>query len=86
MNTEKEWERLYHLAVLEPDWSKMEDRIRAAETGIQQRLHELSLDHDGTLEENLEIMAAMQKLAVLRGEVSRWHELKQSGSGTRTVR
>lgn len=85
MNTEQEWQNLYHLAVLETDWSKMEDRIRVTETAIKQRSHELSLDHGGTSEENLAIMAAVQKLATLRGELSRWRESKQAGSGTGTV-
>ena len=84
MNTEPEWRKLFQLAVLETDWSKMEDRIRAAETAIQQRSHELSVDHGGTSEENLAIMATLQKLAALRGELSRWRESKPEGS-ERTV-
>lgn len=81
MNTQQEWQKLYQLAVLETDWSKMEDRIRATETAIQQRSHQLSLDHGGTSEENLAIMATVQQLAALRGELSRWRESKQAGSG-----
>jgi hypothetical protein len=85
MNTEQHWLKLYQLAALETDWSMLEDRIRATETAIQQRLHELSLDHGGTPEENLAIMDTVQKLNSLRGELTRWRESKQAGSGTQTV-
>jgi hypothetical protein len=43
MNTEQRWQKLYQLAALEADWSMIEDRIRATETAIQQRLQELTL-------------------------------------------
>ena len=46
------WNPLYTAAVLETDWSKMPERIRAAEAAITNRLHEFSLDHGGTPEEN----------------------------------
>ena len=85
MNTEQAWQKLYQFAVLETDWSKMEDRIRVAETALRERSNELSLDHGGTSEENLAIMAAVQKLAALRGELSRWRESKQAESGRSTV-
>ena len=85
MNTELHWLTLYQLAALETDWSMLEDRIRATETAMQQRLHELSLDHGGTSEENLAIVDTVQKVNSLRGELTRWSESKQAGSGTRTV-
>jgi hypothetical protein len=40
MNTEHKWERLYRTAVLETDWSKMDEHIHAVENGIKERLHE----------------------------------------------
>jgi hypothetical protein len=85
MNAEQHWLKLYQLAALETDWSMLEDRIRATETAIQQRLHELSLDHGGTSEENLAIVDTVQKLNSLRGELTRWRESEQAGSGTRPV-
>jgi hypothetical protein len=85
MDTEQHWVKVYQLAVLETDWSKLEDRIRATETAIQQRLQELSADHGGTSEENLAIVDTVQKLSTLRGELTGWRESKQSESGIRKV-
>jgi hypothetical protein len=85
MNTEQRWQKLYQLAALEADWSMIEDRIRATETAIQQRLQELTVDHGGTLEENLTIVETLQKLNALRGEVVLWRESKKAGSGIRRV-
>jgi len=79
MNNEQHWQKLYHLAVQETDWSMIEDRIRATETAIKQRLQELSLDHGGALEEPLAIVETLQKLNALRGEVVLWRESKQAG-------
>lgn len=72
MNTEQTWQKVYQIAALETDWSKMEDRIRAAETAIAQRVQELNLDHGGAPEENLAMLDTVQKLNGLRGELARW--------------
>ena len=85
MHTGQHWLKLYQLAAVETDWSMLGDRIRAAEIAIQQRLHELSVDHGGTSEENLAIVDIVQKLNSMRGELTRWRESKQAGSGTPTV-
>ena len=85
MNAEQTWQKVYLVAALETDWSKMEDRIRAAETAIEQRVQELNLDHGGTPEENLAILATVQKLIAIRGDLARWSESKQPRSDTRTV-
>ena len=71
MNTEQTWQELYQLAVLETDWLEMEDRVRAAETAIEHRLHELNLDHGGAPEENQAVLDAVQRLNGLRGELAR---------------
>jgi hypothetical protein len=76
MNTRQEWQKQYTMTVLETDWSKMEDRIGAVETAIQQRLHDLSLDHGGTSEELHAIAETRQKLEILRADVARWRESK----------
>jgi hypothetical protein len=64
-----EWEKLYAAAMLEMDWSRMEDRIQAAESALHARLDEVSLDH-GTLEENRAIADALNRLDILRSEVA----------------
>jgi hypothetical protein len=67
-----DWEKLYQAAILETDWSKIEERIQAADTAISKRLHEFSLDHGGTPEENQRLRDALSGLSVLRGEVVVW--------------
>jgi hypothetical protein len=53
-----EWEELYRAAIVETDGSKLEERIEAAEFTMHARLHEFSLNHSGTLEENRAIAEA----------------------------
>ena len=47
-----QWHELYKAALLETDWSKMEERIQAAESAIQNRKREFALNPGGTQEEN----------------------------------
>jgi len=54
MDTEYVWQSLYRAAVLEEDWSKIEQKIREAGNGMRARLHEFSMNHGGTPEENQE--------------------------------
>jgi hypothetical protein len=65
-----EWKNLYQAAILETDWSKIEERIQAADSAIGARLHEFSLDHGGTPEENQAIRDALSGLTTLRREVA----------------
>ena len=65
-----EWEKLYQAAILETDWSKIEGRIQVAESAIKARLHEFSLNHGGTPEENQAVKDALAGLTVLRHEVA----------------
>jgi hypothetical protein len=67
-----EWEKLYHAAILETDWLKIEERIKAAGSAISARLNEFSSDHGGTPEENQRIQDALNGLSILRGEVVTW--------------
>jgi hypothetical protein len=67
-----DWEKLYKEAILETDWSKIENLIQAAESAIGARLHDFSLDHGGTPEENQRLRDALSGLSVLRGEVVAW--------------
>jgi hypothetical protein len=64
-----EWEKMYQDAILETDWSKIEEKIQAADNGIRARLHEFSVDHGGTPEENQAIVDALHGLDTLRKEV-----------------
>lgn len=79
MNTGHDWQKLYHLALLETDWSTIAERIQAAENGIRARLHEFSLNHGGTPEENQAITDALHGLDVLRKEVASWQGSKRAG-------
>jgi uncharacterized membrane protein len=65
-------ERALRAALLET-WSKMNERIHAADSAISARLHELSIDHGGTPEEKQRIQDASSALSVLRHEVAEWH-------------
>jgi hypothetical protein len=76
MNTTSRWHELYEAAVLETDWSKMEERIQAAESAIKDRLHEFSLNHGGTREENQAIVDTLNRLNVLRVDVASWRKSK----------
>ena len=69
MNTEYDWLRLYKAAILETDWSKIEGHIQAAESGMKARLHDFSMNHGGTPEENRAIEHALNGLNTLRREV-----------------
>jgi hypothetical protein len=65
-----EWTSLYQAAILETDWSQIEGRIEAASSAIAAKLHEFSLNHGGTPEENQAIQDALHGLTVLGGEVA----------------
>jgi len=66
----KTWQKMYLAAVLETDWAIIEKRIQAADSAISDRLHEFSVNHGGTPEENKAIRDAVNGLAVLRREVA----------------
>jgi hypothetical protein len=66
----EEWEKLYQAAILETDWSKIEGRIQIAESAIKAKLHEISLNHSGTPEENQAVNDALAGLRVLRHDVA----------------
>jgi len=74
------WHEVYKAALLETDWTKIERKIQAAEEGIEARLHEFSLNHGGTPEENQAIMDAVHGLDILRKEVAAWSGSQRSSS------
>ena len=79
MNATFKWYETYKAAVLESDWTKMGERIRAAESAIAERQHEFSLDHDGTPEERPAISDALKSLRVLQMDAASWLERQNLG-------
>ncbi len=74
-----QWHELYKAALLETDWSKMEERIQAAESAIQNRKREFALNPGGTQEETRALADALNGLNVLRSEVASWSIHKSQG-------
>ena len=72
MHIREEWEDLYLAAVKETDFTKMEERVRAVEIAVDQRLKVLSCDHAGTPEEQQALVNALQRVSVLRADAARW--------------
>ena len=75
MRADYVWQESYQAAILETDDKKLPYRLQAAKAAIDDRLHELQLDHGGTLEERQAISDALGELNVLRRELPiRSHE------------
>ena len=72
------WQELYKAALLETDWSKIEQKIQEADNGMRARLHEFSMNHGGTPEENRAIEDALHGLNILRRDVAAWQGSKQA--------
>ena len=72
MATEYSWQESYMRALLETDWTKMEQRIQAAESGIWERERLFAADHGGTAEERQAIADAISGLKFLRREAAEW--------------
>ena len=77
--TEYKWHEVYKAALLETDWSTIEERIQKAEAGLHERESEFALNHGGTPEENHAIENALRGLNVLRTEVASWQRSKRAG-------
>lgn len=77
--TEYKWHDVYQAAMLETDWSKMEERVQAVEAALRQRKREFALDHGGTPEENQAIEDALRGLGCLRMDAAVWLERQQHG-------
>ena len=77
--TSYSWQGSYQAALLETDWTKMQERIQTAESGIHKRRLELSQDHGGTQEEREALVNAMSGLGVLRMNVASWLERQNLG-------
>jgi hypothetical protein len=72
MTTEYVWHAAYKAAILETDWTKMQERLQTAESEIRKRQHVFSMDHGGTPEERQAIAEALRGLESLREEVANW--------------
>jgi conjugal transfer/entry exclusion protein len=72
------WQASYQAAVLETDWTKMEERLQKAVSEIHNRRLALSQDHSGTAEEREALADAMSSLQSLRKDVAEWLERQKS--------
>src|SRR4029077_19103611 len=77
IKTKYGWQELYATALLETDWSKIGEKIQVAENGIKARLHEFSMNHGGTPEEDQAIEDSLNGLDTPRKEVATWQESKR---------
>lgn len=80
MTANYKWYEAYKAAGLETDWSRMEERIRAAESSIKDRKNDLSLDHGDSTEEVKAIEDAMRSLEVLRADAASLSERSKEAS------
>ena len=82
IKTKYGWQELYATALLETDWTKIENYIEVAEHAIRARLHAFSVNHGGTPEENQAIEDALNGLSVLRKEVAAWQGSQRTVSSS----
>jgi hypothetical protein len=66
--TSYSWQESYQAALLETDWTKMQERVQTAESEIHKRRLVLSQDHGGTDEERAALVNAMSGLRVLQNQ------------------
>ena len=85
------WQESYQAAVLESDWTKMQERIQTAESEIHKRRLVLAQDYGGTGEEREALVNAMSALRILRTDAASWLERQsldyvKEGSQSRVLR
>ncbi len=66
--TSYSWQESYQAALLETDWTTMQERVQTAESEIHNRRLVLSQDHGGTDEERAALVNAMGGLRVLQNQ------------------
>jgi hypothetical protein len=76
--TEYIWHEAYKAAILETDWTKIQERLQIAESEIRKRQHVFSMDHGGTPEERQAIAEALRGMESLREEVTNWQNRQAS--------
>jgi hypothetical protein len=74
VKTKYSWQPAYLAALLETDWTKMVELVKAAESEIHKRRLELSKDHNGTQKEREAVVNALNGLRVLRMDAAAWRE------------
>ncbi|HTC48763.1 MAG TPA: hypothetical protein VK722_15665 [Candidatus Aquilonibacter sp.] len=72
------WQEAYRTAILETDWTKMQERLQTAESEIRKRQHVFSMDHGGTPEERLAMANALRGMKGLRADVNDWQNRQVS--------
>jgi hypothetical protein len=72
------WQAAYQAAVLETDWTKIQERLQQAESEIHERRLALSQNHGGTAEEREALANAANGLRYLRKDVELWLERRKS--------
>ena len=81
MKADAVWQELYKAAVLETNDEKLYKRLLAAKAAIDDRLHELQLDHGGAPDERQAISDALAVLNGLRRETEpRSHDTGSSNA------
>src|SRR5258708_35392897 len=78
--TSYSWRDSYQAALLETDWTKMQERIQTAESEIHKRRLMLVQDHGGTSEEREALVSALRGLRVLRKGADSWLGRNRSGT------
>jgi len=80
MPTSHSWQESYQAALLETDWTKIQERIQTAESEIHKRRLMLVQDHGGTSEEREALVSALSGLRVLRMDAVSWLERNRPGT------
>jgi len=78
--TSHSWRDSYRAALLETDWTKIQERIQTAESEIHNRRLMLVQDHGGTSEEREALVSALSGLGVLRMDAVSWLERSRPGT------
>ena len=78
--TSHSWRDSYRAALLETDWTKMQERIQTAESEIHNRRLMLVQDHGGTSEEREALVSALTGLGVLRMDAASRLERNRPGT------
>ena len=78
--TSHSWRDSYRAALLETDWTKIQERIQTAESEIHNRRLMLVQDHGGTTEEREALVSALSGLRVLRMDAASWLERNRPGT------
>jgi hypothetical protein len=73
------WYESLKAAILETDWTKMQERLQAAEREIHERQRVLSLDHGGTPEERVATADVLHGISHLRTEAGHWQKRQSPG-------